>query len=240
MNRNFVVDGHEFDDSESAYAGDGQFPPFVIFDIDAQVNLAGKWATREAAQAVCDEIEKAAGPTTVTYDGFCGSVVRHFPTRTEARTWAAQIGKSAEVKITTTVPSTKKEITMIDFTKPVRCIDGTPARIICTDRVDPVHPIVALVGHDLPIGEAVMCFRTSGVGGYQGNGQHQLENIPEETVAYCNLYHSSTNIYLNGWEHTTHNDACLSRANDLNTKTFVGCIKITRVNGEITATELAK
>lgn len=242
LNRHLVVDGHEFDDSESAYAGDGQFPPFVIFDVDAQANLPGQWARREAAQFVVDMIEKAAGPTTATYDGFCGSVVRHFPSRSEARTWAAKIGKSAEVKFTTTVPSIKKEITMIDFTKPVRCIDGTPARIICTDRVDPVHPIVALVGHDLPIGEGVMCFDVKGYGGYQGNGQHQLENIPDETVTYCNLHTSSTDIDLKGWEHPTREAALKAqlRSEALRTKKFEACLKITRVNGEIISTELVK
>jgi hypothetical protein len=35
--------------------------------------------------------------------------------------------------------------TSFDPTKPVRCRDGKPARIICTDRKGPHAPIVALV-----------------------------------------------------------------------------------------------
>jgi hypothetical protein len=52
----FCVDGHEFADSDSAFAGDGQFPPFVIFDIDAQENLPGYYATREQAEQALRDI----------------------------------------------------------------------------------------------------------------------------------------------------------------------------------------
>lgn len=47
----YCVDGRESDDPDAPYAGDGQFPPFVIFDIQAQDNLPGTYATREAAEA---------------------------------------------------------------------------------------------------------------------------------------------------------------------------------------------
>lgn len=51
----YVVDGRETDDPDSPYAGDGECAPFVVFDIDAQENLPGEYATREEAQRVADE-----------------------------------------------------------------------------------------------------------------------------------------------------------------------------------------
>lgn len=46
---NLCVDGLEFDDPNSSYLGDGNYAPFVIFDIDAQENLPGTYRTREEA-----------------------------------------------------------------------------------------------------------------------------------------------------------------------------------------------
>ena len=48
--RNLCVDGHEYDDTESNWAGDGQFPPFAVFDIDAQKNLLPFYQTRKQAE----------------------------------------------------------------------------------------------------------------------------------------------------------------------------------------------
>jgi hypothetical protein len=48
---NLCVDGRESDDIDAPYAGDGQFPPFVIFDIDGQRNLPGEYASRGRADA---------------------------------------------------------------------------------------------------------------------------------------------------------------------------------------------
>lgn len=50
------VDGHEFPDSESNWAGDGQFPPFAVFDIDAQTNLQPYYATRAQAEIAMQRI----------------------------------------------------------------------------------------------------------------------------------------------------------------------------------------
>lgn len=50
----YAVDGKEFDDDDSPLAGDGQFGPFIIFDIDAQDYLPGTYATREDGQKVAD------------------------------------------------------------------------------------------------------------------------------------------------------------------------------------------
>ena len=66
---NLSVDGHEFPDSDypdgindSALLGDGQFPPFRIFDADAQDYLPGTYPTREEAEAALRAaIRKAKG-----------------------------------------------------------------------------------------------------------------------------------------------------------------------------------
>lgn len=52
-----------------------------------------------------------------------------------------------------------------DPTKPVRCKDGTPARIICTDRKDPIIPIVACYGKD---SEGVAFYKADGTGSFRG------------------------------------------------------------------------
>jgi hypothetical protein len=46
----FCVDGHEFENEESALAGDGRFAPFRIFDIKNQDYLPGTYQTREEAE----------------------------------------------------------------------------------------------------------------------------------------------------------------------------------------------
>ena len=55
----YIVDGHEFADPESAFLGDGEYPPFVVFDALAQQNLPGEYATREVAQDVADALNFA-------------------------------------------------------------------------------------------------------------------------------------------------------------------------------------
>jgi hypothetical protein len=50
--RNLCVDGHEFPDLESNWMGNGKFPPFAVFDIDAQENLQPFYNTREEAEEV--------------------------------------------------------------------------------------------------------------------------------------------------------------------------------------------
>jgi len=54
--RNLCVDGHEFPNSESNWMGDGQYPPFAIFDIDAQENLQPYYATRGQAEQAMQRI----------------------------------------------------------------------------------------------------------------------------------------------------------------------------------------
>lgn len=51
---NFIVDGHEYDNEDSDLAGDGEFAPFYVFDIEGQDYLPGTYPTREAAQAEAD------------------------------------------------------------------------------------------------------------------------------------------------------------------------------------------
>lgn len=62
--RRLCVDGHEFPDSESNWAGDGQFPPFAVFDIDAQENLLPYYLTRKQAEAAMDRLMENIPPTT--------------------------------------------------------------------------------------------------------------------------------------------------------------------------------
>lgn len=56
----YCVDGHEFENEESGFIGDGRYPPFVVFDIEAQDNLPGTYATREDAQVVADRLNERA------------------------------------------------------------------------------------------------------------------------------------------------------------------------------------
>lgn len=46
----YCVDGHEFPEEESNLAGDGEFAPFRIFDIEAQDYLPGTYETRGGAE----------------------------------------------------------------------------------------------------------------------------------------------------------------------------------------------
>lgn len=50
-----IVDGHETEDPESPLIGDGEFPPFWVFDATAQRNVAGPFTDREGAQKYIDE-----------------------------------------------------------------------------------------------------------------------------------------------------------------------------------------
>jgi hypothetical protein len=47
--RNMVVDGT--DSVSGLFMGDGELPPFVVFDVDAQENIAGPFHTRAAADS---------------------------------------------------------------------------------------------------------------------------------------------------------------------------------------------
>lgn len=53
---NLCVDGHEFENEESDFLGDGAFPPFMIFDIEGQTYLPGEYASREKANTVMQAI----------------------------------------------------------------------------------------------------------------------------------------------------------------------------------------
>lgn len=48
----YIVDGHEAPNEESSFLADGQYPPFVIFDVDKQDNLPGEYGTRDEAERV--------------------------------------------------------------------------------------------------------------------------------------------------------------------------------------------
>jgi hypothetical protein len=57
--RNLVVDGHN---NEGLFAGDGELPPFVVFDVDQQENIAGPFDTRAKAETHRKEILAGATP----------------------------------------------------------------------------------------------------------------------------------------------------------------------------------
>ncbi len=50
---NLVVDGI---DESGAFMGDGENPPFVVFDVNAQENIAGPFNTRDEAEYHIGEI----------------------------------------------------------------------------------------------------------------------------------------------------------------------------------------
>ena len=76
-----------------------------------------------------------------------------------------------------------------DPTKPVQTRDGRKARIIATDAVDPIYPIVALVtqkaGEERPE-------RYTSTGRYYSDGDilrpTDLVNVPEKHVRWVNVY----------------------------------------------------
>lgn len=47
----FVVDGHEHSNIDSNWVGDGQYPPFRIFDTAKQRYVGPEYRTRVAAEA---------------------------------------------------------------------------------------------------------------------------------------------------------------------------------------------
>lgn len=49
-NPRYVIDGHEFLDGDGDMVGDGEFPPFEIFDTEAQNYVAPPYPTRQEAE----------------------------------------------------------------------------------------------------------------------------------------------------------------------------------------------
>lgn len=53
-----TVDGSDGPDRDtSVFMGDGQFPPFVVFDAGEQCNLPGEYETRAEAEAALAAIQ---------------------------------------------------------------------------------------------------------------------------------------------------------------------------------------
>lgn len=52
----FIVDGYEFDDPDSNLAADGEFAPFLIFDIEQQDYVDVKFDDRTVAQTAADAL----------------------------------------------------------------------------------------------------------------------------------------------------------------------------------------
>lgn len=59
----YVVDGAETPDDPDGplFQGDGQYPPFVIFDTLTQENLPGHFQSRKAAE---DELQRKTSTTS--------------------------------------------------------------------------------------------------------------------------------------------------------------------------------
>ena len=53
-----TVDGRLCPNEDSDFAGDGQYPPFVIFDVGAQDNLPAHYETRAEAEAALTALLK--------------------------------------------------------------------------------------------------------------------------------------------------------------------------------------
>ena len=72
----YAVDGAVYPNDENGplFQGDGQYPPFVIFDIQAQKNLSGYYQTREAAEKALSKMlgqpEKPLRVTDAMYHAF--------------------------------------------------------------------------------------------------------------------------------------------------------------------------
>ena len=52
----YCVDGRVADNPDADWANDGEFAPFVIFDIEAQTNLPGRYDTRADAEFVMERL----------------------------------------------------------------------------------------------------------------------------------------------------------------------------------------
>jgi hypothetical protein len=78
-----------------------------------------------------------------------------------------------------------------DPTKPVQTRSGMPARIICTDRADPIIPIIAL--YKTPEGcEGVIHCKKDGSYSLSrsiGQSNFDLVNVPETVVEYYLSYY---------------------------------------------------
>ena len=89
----------------------------------------------------------------------------------------------------------------LDLTKPVRTLDGRPARIICTDASTPgvatkPYPVVALVVNGLF--ENIYSYTREGR--FADAPQHgaNLVNVPEPTTVWTNVYPSGGRYKLMG------------------------------------------
>ena len=72
---------------------------------------------------------------------------------------------------------------MIDFNKPVQTKSGRAVRILCTDAPDAM-PVIGLVGDELIRWSADGSFYAF----YRCASSYDLENVPEDTFVYLNVY----------------------------------------------------
>lgn len=75
----------------------------------------------------------------------------------------------------------------LDLTKPVQTKNGSPVRILCTDRVGE-RPVVGLIMSP-DGGETGVSWTLEGrKGPYYGTDAYDLVNVPEEVTLWFNVY----------------------------------------------------
>ncbi len=58
----YCVDGHEFPNEDSEMLGEGAYPPFLIFDIEAQDYLPHPYPSRNEAESELRRLEDNDAP----------------------------------------------------------------------------------------------------------------------------------------------------------------------------------
>lgn len=56
----YIVDGHEYPDSDAQLVGDGQYAPYLVFDIEEQRHLGTEWPNRQSAEAEAKRLSEEA------------------------------------------------------------------------------------------------------------------------------------------------------------------------------------
>ena len=84
---------------------------------------------------------------------------------------------------------------------------GLNARIICTDRKDLNHPIVALIENQLTEGEGVLCYTKEGKVFTEGLNDLDLFFAPEKHEGWINLYRGNLDSICAGNVYTSKDGA---------------------------------
>ena len=85
--------------------------------------------------------------------------------------------------------------------------NGRSVKIICTDRKNLNHPIVALIENKLTEGEGVLCYTEEGKIFNQVSNDADLFFVSEKKEGWVNVYEEGTNRYLDGCICSTEEEA---------------------------------